>query len=96
LASRLAGVRPDYSMALYEMRTDRLASAVDERHPERAFFHRMTAMAFEVGGVNPDAALSLLIGDEPCLAKAPPVGGQVGNGLFGLPDQVVMPVAKDV
>lgn len=84
--------------ALYEMLTDGLTSAVDERHPERTFFSRMIEMPLEVGRARPDAALPLVIGDEPCLARAPYVedGEQLGDGPFDLPDQVIMPVAKDV
>lgn len=84
--------------ALYELLTDRLTSAVDERHPERAFLRRMMEMRLEVARVRRDAALPLLIGDEPCLARAPYAegGDQLGDGPFSLPDQVVMPVAKDV
>ena len=84
--------------AFYEMLTDRLTSAVDERHPERTFFGRMMEMSLEVSRVRRDAALPLLMGDEPCLARAPYAadGVQFGDGPFGLPDQVIMPVAKDV
>ncbi|MDE0039329.1 MAG: DUF4238 domain-containing protein [Gammaproteobacteria bacterium] len=86
------------SQALYEMLTDRLTSAADARHPERTFFRRMMEMPLEVGRVRPDAALPLLIGDEPCLARAQYAESdeQLGNGPFGVPDQVIMPVAKDV
>ena len=73
--------------ALYEMLADRLTSAVDERHPERTFFRRMMEMRLEVSRVRRDAAPPLVIGDEPCLARAPYVedGEQLGNGPFGLP-----------
>ena len=84
--------------ALYEMLTDRLTGAIEERHPERTFFRRMMDMPLEVGRVRRDAALPLMMGDEPCLARVPHVqdGEQVGDGLFELPDQVTMPVSKDV
>ena len=84
--------------ALYEMLTDRLTSAIDARHPERTFFRRMMGMPLEVSRVCQDAAPPLIIGDEPCLAQAPQgeYGEQLGDGPIGLPDQVIMPVAKDV
>ena len=84
--------------ALYEMLTDRLTGIVGERHPERTFFRRMMEMALDVSRVRRDAALPLLIGDEPCLTRAPSAdaGEQIGDGRFDLPDQVIMPVAKDV
>lgn len=86
------------SQALYEMLTDRLTSAADARHPERTFFRRMMEMPLE-GRAGPSGRGGTAAGgDEPCLARAQYAEGdeQLGDGPFSVPDQVIMPVAKDM
>ena len=56
--------------ALYEMLTGDPRGEADEAHPERTFFQTMFAMPVEVSRVREDAGMPLLIGDEPCLARA--------------------------